>query len=100
VELQGQYEAIRESGAEVVALVVAPAEAVENWCQSAGVDYPVLADPEGQVSEAYDVFNLLGDLIAAPSLFIIETDGRVVWGHIGQSPRDYVSGQAILEHLP
>jgi peroxiredoxin len=100
VELQGQYEAFREAGAEVVALAVVPVASVDETRQSIGVAYPLLADPEHQVAEAYGVYNLLGDGYAAPAVFVIEMDGRILWSHIGQHPGDRPSAQTILERLP
>jgi peroxiredoxin len=100
VELHGHYDTIREAGAEVVALAVAPVEAVEGWCQRAGINYPMLADATHQVAEGYGVYNLMGDNLAAPAVFIIDTDGRIVWHRVGQSVSNPVGAQTILEHLP
>ncbi len=84
----------------MIALAVASVESVEGWCQSAKISYPMLADPTHQVAEAYGVYNLLGDGLAAPAVFVIDTDGRIVWGHIDQRPGDRSSVQTILEKLP
>jgi len=84
----------------VIALVVASAASVEGWCQSAGIHYPMLADPTHQVAAAYGVYNLLGDGLAAPAVFVIDTGGRIAWSHIGQGSGDRVDVQTILEHLP
>ena len=100
MELQEHYTAIRQAGAEAAALVVAPMETVESWCQRAGITYPMLADPQHEASEAYGVYDLLGDRLAAPAVFVVDTDGRIVWGFVGQHPRDFVDGQTILAHLP
>lgn len=62
--------------------------------------YPVLADPDHRVTEAYGVYNLLGDGLAAPAVFVIAGDGRVVWSYIGQSPTDRPNAAAILAQLP
>ncbi len=61
--------------------------------------YPMLADPDHQVAEAYSVYGLLGDRYAAPSVFIIDTDGYIVWSRIGQSATDRPDAQKILEKL-
>lgn len=101
MELQTQYGAFQEAGVEVVALAVASVESVEGWCQSAGVRYPMLADPAHSVAEAYGVYNLLGDGLATPAVFVVDTDGRIVWRHVfGRDPGDRPGAQAILEHLP
>lgn len=62
--------------------------------------YPLLADPKHEVAEAYGVYNLLGDGLAAPAVFVIDTDARIVWNYIGQHAGDRVDAQTILKHLP
>ena len=60
----------------------------------------MLADPAHRVAEAYGVYDLLGDGLAAPSVFVIDIDGDILWSHIGQSSTDRPSAQTIMEHLP
>jgi peroxiredoxin len=98
--LQTHYQAFLDAGAEIFSLVVAPIDVVEGWCQRAGVSYPMLADSEHRVAEAYGVYNLLGDGLAAPAVFVIEPDGRVAWSYVGQRSGDRVAASTILEHLP
>jgi len=98
--LQKHYQAFRDAGAEVVSLVVASLETVESWCQRAGVSYPMLADSGHTVAEAYGVYNLFGDGLAAPAVFVVDMDGRIAWSYVGQHAGDRVAAQAILEHLP
>ena len=81
-------------------MVVAPLEKVESWCQKAGIQFPMLADADHQVSDAYGVYNLLGDGLAAPAVVVIGTDGRIVWSRVAHSTSDPASAQTILEHLP
>ncbi len=100
MELQRDYETFQEGGVEVIALAVAPAASVDGVRQVTGATYPLLADAAHKVSEAYGVYNVLGDGLAAPSVFIIDTDGRIVWSHVGQSPGERSSVQEILEQLP
>jgi len=60
----------------------------------------MLADSKHKVAEAYGVYNLLGDGLAAPAVFVIDTDGRIVWSYVGRNSSDRPNTQAILEHLP
>ena len=60
----------------------------------------MLADPEHRVAEAYGVYNLLGDGLAAPAVFVIDTGGRIVWSYASRDPNDRPGAQTILEHLP
>jgi peroxiredoxin len=100
VELQDHYEEFQSAGVEVVALVVAPPSSVDAVQQNIGVYYPVLADPDHRVSEDYGVYNLLGDSVAAPAVFVIDSAGQIVWHYIGESAQDRVSAATILGHLP
>ncbi|MCX7682911.1 MAG: peroxiredoxin family protein [Anaerolineae bacterium] len=99
MQLQQNYQAFLDKGAEIVALAVAPASSVDGVRQAIGAAYPMLADSEHKVAEAYGVYNLLGDGLAAPSVFIIDPNGHIVWSYIGSSPTDRPSVAAILEHL-
>jgi peroxiredoxin Q/BCP len=100
VELQDHYEEFQSAGAEVVALVVAPPSSVDTVQQNIGVYYPVLADTDHQVSENYGVYNLLGDSVAAPAVFIIDSTGQIMWHYIAANAQDRLSAEAILGHLP
>ncbi len=84
----------------MVALAVASFESVAGAQNTTKATYPMLADPEHQVAGAYGVYGLLGDKYAAPSVFIIGADGRIVWNYVGESSNDRPDAQTILEHLP
>ncbi len=100
MELQAHYEEFQSAGAEVVALVVAPLSSVDAVQQNIGVHYPVLADPDHRVSEAYGVYDLLGDGVAAPAVFIIDRAGQIVWYQVGANAQDRLGAETILNHLP
>ena len=87
----------QNAGAEIVALAVAPLASVNSARQTVNAAYPMLADPDHQVAQAYGVYNLLGDRLAAPSVFIIDGDGRIVWSHVGQNAIDRPGVPKILE---
>ena len=63
-----------------------------------GARYPVLADPNRRVAEAYGVFDLLGDGVAAPTTIILTSD-RIVAMQVGQSIGDRPSTASILHTL-
>ncbi len=84
----------------MIALAVAPISAVEGVQKSTGATYPLLADPGHQVAEAYGVYNLLGDNLAAPSVFVIGEDGSIVWHYVGHKASDRPAIQRILEYVP
>jgi len=84
-----------------VALAVSSLSAVDSGVRKV-IDppYPILADPDHEVSEAYGVYNLLGDGYAAPAVFVIAQDGEIVWSYVGESPVDRPPVELILEQIP
>ncbi|MFL7792751.1 MAG: peroxiredoxin family protein [Anaerolineae bacterium] len=100
MELRSNYEAFQNAKVEVVALAVTSVEAVDGLRQSLGIPYLMLADPDHRVSEDYGVYDLLGDGLAAPSVFIISADGQIVWSYVGKNSADRLSAEKILGNLP
>ncbi len=92
---------MQEAGAEVVALAVSSLSDVERGVQSVvNPPYPMLADPDHEVAEAFGVYDLLGNGYAAPSVFVIDGDGKIVWSYVGRNSSDRPGVDAILEQIP
>ena len=72
----------------------------KSSAESTGATYPILADPQHQVADAYGVYNLLRDNVAAPAVFVINPVGEVVWSYIGKDVNDRPSNETILANLP
>ncbi len=64
------------------------------------VPYPMFGDPDHAVSSAYGVYDVLGDRLAVPAVFVINSNGRIVWSYIGQDSQDRPTAAEILAHLP
>lgn len=64
-----------------------------------GVSFPVLYDPGAEVVSAFEVFDLLGDGLAAPSTFVIDTDGVIRWKYVGARKGDRPSVETILTQV-
>jgi peroxiredoxin len=99
VELQSVYERFKELGAELLVISVddqtdAVAAAVE-W----GLDYPVLYDDDNSVSIQWNVFNLLSDGVAAPSVFVFDGSGEFIAYKIGEHVADRPAAEEILSVL-
>ena len=61
-----------------------------------GAEFPILADPQGNVVRRYGVYNLLGDEVAAPATLIIGKEGAVLWRQVGRDIADRPSADEIL----
>ena len=84
----------------MIALAVHDLAGAEAVARVTEASFPILADPDHAVADAYGVYNLLGDGIATPSVFVIDTSGHIVWSYVGQNAADRPGVQTILENLP
>jgi alkyl hydroperoxide reductase subunit AhpC len=80
--------------------VVEPQEKVAEMVARYRYPYPVIADPDHTISDAYGVYDLLGDGRATPSVFIVDESGAVVWAYVGRHSYDRPPTQRILDELP
>lgn len=96
-KVRSEFEA---KNAQIVALAVQNQGGAAKTNQGVGAGYPVLADADHNIADAYGVYNLLDDGIAAPSVFIINQKGEIVWSYIGKNASDRPSNQTILENIP
>jgi peroxiredoxin len=81
-------------------LAVQQEEEAALTVEKSSVQFPVLADSEHAVAEAYGVYNLFSDGRAVASVFIINQDGRIIWDNIAKTQTERVPSQTILENLP
>lgn len=100
MDLQSRYPDFQERSTEILALAVQDVANAQRMLQVANVSFPILADPDHAVADAYGVYNLLGDGIATPSVFIIDKSGHLVWSYVGRSAGDRPSVETILGNLP
>ena len=89
-----------EKNAQVIAIAYQDQAGARNTVMATNISYPVLADVDHAVSDAYQVYNTLGDGVATPSIFIINPDGEIVWSYIGQNLSDRPTIEIILENIP
>ena len=100
MDLQNHYQDFQGHDTEILALAVHDVAGAQRVAQVTGATFPILADPDHAVADAYGVYNLLGDGVATPAVFIIDQSGQIVWSYLGQSASDRPSVQTVLENLP
>ena len=61
--------------------------------------YPLLADPTRETSIAYGVFDLLGDGVAAPAVFVVNPDRSIRWAYVGSNIDDRLTSAEILARI-
>ncbi len=97
--MQAEYGRFRARGAEVLAIAVQGVTQASVVRELGQLEFPVLADEAHAVSEAFGVFNRLGDGLAAPAVFVIDEGGRIIWSHIGRDANDYPTPSDILSRI-
>jgi len=100
VNLRDHYQEFQTRNTQVIALAVHDVADAELVAQVTQAPFPILADPDHVTADAYGVYNLLGDSIATPAVFVIDTSGQIVWSYVGQNAGDRPSVEMILENLP
>ena len=100
VELQEVYPEIQSLNAELFALSMDDINDTTTLSLELDLDYSVLSDPDAYVTKKYGVFNLLGDGVATPSVFIIDDSKTVVWSYIGDNISDRAELKDILSNIP
>jgi peroxiredoxin Q/BCP len=98
--LQAAYAQFRSHKAEILAVAFQDGSRAQTMAQAIQAEFPILADADHAVADAYGVFNLLGDGVATPSVFVIDPSGRIVWLHVGQDAGDRPAPNELLAHLP
>ncbi len=97
--MQEDYPTFQELNAEILAISVEGPDPGQHVSKLLDLQYPLLSDADHQVTDLYGVYNLLGDSLATPSVFLIDLDGIVSWEYVGQDSRDRPSNAMILEQL-
>ena len=100
MDLHNHYRDFQERDAEVLALAVQDVAGAQRMFQVTSAAFPILADSDHVVADAYGVYDLLGDGVATPAVFIVDKSGQIVWSHVGQSASDRPGAQTILENMP
>ena len=73
----------------------------EKLAPRVGIKFPVLyTSGDNSVPKAFGVFNLFNDGLASASVFIVDTDGNIVYSNIGRNYRHQVSSDTVLRNLP
>ena len=97
--MQEDYPRFEEANAEILAISVEEATIGRHATELLEIQYPILSDVEHRVVDQYGVYNLLGDSLATPSVFLIDVEGTIRWVYVGQSSTDRPGNEMILEQL-
>lgn len=77
--MQDYYDRIKATGAELITISSDDVSTTKTTVQDRGLTYPVLADAELDVINAYNVVDLGNKWLARASSFVITMDGKIAW---------------------
>lgn len=97
--MRDDYPRFQQLNAGILAISVEEPALGQRVADLLSLPYPILSDPDHHVVDQYGVYNLLGDSLATPSVFIIDMDGVIGWHYVGESSSDRPSNEMILEQL-
>ena len=87
------HREFHDRGLAVVAVdIQEPREKVRTWVRDQKLSFTVVLDPDGQVTQAYDV-------TATPTVFLIDRQGRLRGKALGTKPWTSSTGRALLTAL-
>src|SRR5213595_1584486 len=87
-----------ESGAIILGVSVDTAQSHKDFCTKEGLNFKLLADPDGKVSTEYgSVMDYKGSKLAARNTFIINPDGEIVKVYTGVKPAEH--SEQVLKDL-
>ena len=79
-----------------MAISADPREDSAELVAEKGITVPLLSDPDLTAISAYGVA-MDGDDIAIPAAFVVDLQGRITFGFVGESMADRPDGQRLLE---
>lgn len=95
--MQDNYDRIKASGAELIAISSDNINAIKNTVNKAGLEFPVLSDSEKETIGDYNVTDPFNKHIARPSSFVITQDGTVVWTVVNEVGHRVPTADIIAE---
>jgi peroxiredoxin Q/BCP len=94
--LRDDIDRFTAAGAQVVAIAPDTAEGVARFVRDSSYPFPLLADADHAVFDAYDVVNTLMSLGQRPALFVVDTSGTVRFDSIGTQQWQIPSNDNVL----
>jgi peroxiredoxin Q/BCP len=95
--LREDIERFREAGAQVVAIAPDTADGVARFVRDNDYPFPLLADADHVVFDAYDVVSTMMSLGQRPALFVIDRSGTVRFDSIGTQQWQIPSNDNVLK---
>jgi thioredoxin-dependent peroxiredoxin len=88
----------QDAGAVILGVSVDTAQSHKDFCAKEGLNFKLLADPDGKISTEYgSVMDYKGQKLAARNTFIINPKGEIAKVYTGVKPADH--SEQVLKDL-
>ena len=87
-ELSQNHNLFKRFGIDIIAVSTDDQENTQAMIDEVSATFEILSDSTYTISQKWEVFNILGDGVAAPSAFVIDKNNSILWAHRGSSPSD------------
>ena len=95
--MRDDIDRFREAGATVAAIGPHTIEEVQSFTRDNAYPFPLLADADHEVFDAYDVVSRAMSLGQRPAVFVVDADGIVRFDSIGTQQWQIPSDDAVLD---
>ena len=87
-ELAQNHDLFKRFGIDIIAVSTDDQEDTQAMIDEVSASFEIISDATYTISQQWEVFNILGDGVAAPAAFIIGKNNSILWAHRGSSPSD------------
>lgn len=108
-EIAARYEQFRNRNTAVVSVLPDSKQRAAEWASTYDLPFPVVADPENATADRFgqpvrfgffgELHNLLGRMPLAVIIDLRDTEPRLVYSHVGDSPSDRPTVEGLLLEL-
>ena len=98
-QLRQDIEQFQGRGAQVVAIAPDQPEGIAKFTRDNPYPYPILADADHSVFDAYDVVSRMASLGQRPAVFVIDRDGVVRFDSVGVQQWQIPSNDSVFAVL-
>ena len=97
--MRDDIDRFTETGAQVVTVAPDTLEGVQRFTRNDAYPFPLLADVDHAVFDAYDVVSTLVSLGQRPALFVVDAGGTVRFDSIGTQQWQIPTNDNVLAVL-
>ena len=95
---QRDLDKYTQTGAVIIGVSVDTAQSHKDFCAKEGLNFKLLADPDGKVSTEYgSIMDYKGSKLAARNTFLIDPQGKIVKVYTGVKPAEH--SEQVLKDL-